>query len=282
MDEKKPKILGDMDADEVLRVWLLEGYPGLARRSPPHLKWRVAMEGGLLKVLPSDPRCIWCHAPFRGPGAPLMRAIGKDKSRYNPNLCNECETMVVANNASAEVDMALLFADIRGSTALAENRNPAEFSQLINRFYREATAVLVDEGAFIDKLAGDQVAAFFVSGLAGAQYHQSALRSAQKILQATGHNDPAGPWVPVGIGLHSGLSYFGAVGTPDGMTDITMLGDAANTAARLSSAAGPGEILVSETIAAHIDLDTGGLEKRRLELKGKSQAVGAWVWKHAN
>ncbi len=206
-----------------------------------------------------------------------MRAIGKDKSRYNPNLCTECEEFVRNNKAGAEVDMSLLFADIRGSTTLAEKLNPSEFSKLINRFYTVSSEILVKAKAFIEKLAGDQVSAFFTPGLAGAEHYKLAIQAARDILRATGHGDPQGPWVPVGIGVHSGLTFFGAVGSPDGLTELSMLGDPPNTAARLASSARDGEILISKTIAEKAGLNTSSLVMRELELKGKQEKVIVWV-----
>jgi len=53
----------------------------------------------------------------------------------------------------------MLFADVRGSTSLAERASPTEFSQLMNRFYRVATGVLLQTEAIIDKFVGDEVVA---------------------------------------------------------------------------------------------------------------------------
>ena len=72
---------------------------------------------------------------------------------------------------------------------------------------------------------------------------------------------------------------MGAVGSEQGLTDITALGDAPNTAARLASAAGIGEVVVSEDAAKAADLDISGLEGRNLELKGKSAPVAVHVIK---
>jgi adenylate cyclase len=206
-----------------------------------------------------------------------MRAIGKDKSKYNPNFCTECEDFVRKYNAGTEVDLSLLFADIRGSTTLAEEMSAPEFSSLINRFYTVTSKILVQAMAYIDKLAGDQVSAFFSPGMAGPHHYEIALDSARAILEATGHSDPGGPWVPVGIGVHGGQTYFGAVGSAQELTDLTILGDPPNTAARLASTAKAGEILVSQVAAEKAELDTAGLEKRSLELKGKTETVDVWV-----
>jgi adenylate cyclase len=76
--------------------------------------------------------------------------------------------------------------------------------------------------------------------------------------------------------VHTGRSFVGAVGEGDA-SDFTALGDAVNTTARLTALAGAGEILISAEAAEAGGLETAGLERRTLELRGKDQAVDAWV-----
>jgi len=223
--------------------------------------------------LPSNPRCRWCNAPFSGTGARIMHLLGKHQSNTNPNFCNICDNFARLNIGGAEIEIAMLFADVRGSTTLAEQMDITEFSQLISRFYAVATGVLIRHDAFIDKLVGDQATGFFLPGMAGPDYNRQALLAALELLQATGHTDPGGPWVPVGIGVHKGTAFVGAVGSKDGIADITALGDAVNIAARLSSNAGPGEILVSEEAYAAAGIDHEVVEQRSLSLKGRIQPV---------
>jgi adenylate cyclase len=84
------------------------------------------------------------------------------------------------------------------------------------------------------------------------------------------------PWIPVGIGVHTGLSYVGYIGEGDAL-DFTALGDTVNTAARLTSMAKTGEIVISNATVSAAGLDTSGLERRTLELRGREQSVDAWV-----
>lgn len=268
-----------MTPNDIWRIYLTEGHRAVVRKAPLKLKPSLFLEDGILKLLPSNPRCQLCYAPFRGIGAPLMRAIGKDRSHSNSTLCSDCERFVKQTNAGVEIEASLLFADIRGSTTLAEKTSAAEFGKLINRFFGVATDIFVMEQGFIEKLTGDQVSGYFVPGLAGAAHPQKALKAAIRILKATGHAEPNGPWVPVGAGLHIGPTYIGAVGNAEGISEIAMLGDTANTTARLASAAKAGEILVSQPMAERAKLETDGLEKRSLELKGKTEPVDVWVLK---
>jgi adenylate cyclase len=164
--------------------------------------------------------------------------------------------------------MSMLFADVRGSTALSEKMSATEFSQLINRFYTRSTKVITEEDGLVEKLAGDEVAAFWGAGFAGPDYIDRTLKVARKLSAIMARQE-----IPVGIGVHSGVAFFGAMGTADGLTDITAIGDEVNTAARIASQAAAGEILVSEQALKQAGMDGSELEARSLDLKGISEPV---------
>jgi adenylate cyclase len=232
----------------------------------------------LVRHLPNNPRCRICYYPFEGIGGWLSKTlIGLEPSKMNPQVCNVCERFANRFQGGTELEVSMLFADVRGSTSLAEGIRPAEFSQQINRFYKAATNVLFDTNAFVEKLIGDEVVGFYVPGFAGAHHAHVAVEAAKKILEATGHKDPSGPWIPVGIGVHTGIAYVGSVEVAEGMSDIALLGDAVNTTARLASQAGPGEVVISEATRVAADLEPQGMQSRQFSLKGKSEVVDAWV-----
>lgn len=224
----------------------------------------------LLGLLPSSPRCKTCNSPFKGLGGILMHMIGRDQSRYNPRFCQSCERF--ENPGGAEVVLTMLFADVRGSTTLAEQMSPLEFSRLMNRFYTVATDVLVRTDALVDRLVGDEVIGLYIPGMAGQLHSRKAIKAAQSLLHLTGHRELTGPWLPVGIGVHTGLAFVGVVGGADNSpTDFTALGDNVNIAARLASKARPGEILISDAAYTAAGLNLGDLERQQLELKGKRE-----------
>ena len=212
--------------------------------STPEEEWRRALTQAervprvmrrLFAALPDNPRCKMCNAPFRGLGAPLMRLIGRRQSSKNPRYCEPC---VFDEPGGAEVEISMLFADVRGSTVIAESMRPGEYTRLIERFYRDATSALVHFDGLIDRLMGDEVIALFVPGFAGPHHSQKAIHAAQELRRRLGHSDPKEPWLPIGIGVHTGLAFVGVVqGGPDGLTDFTVLGDNVNVTARLASAA---------------------------------------------
>jgi adenylate cyclase len=223
----------------------------------------------VLKHLPSDPRCRMCASPFKGPGAPLMRLIGKRPSDGNPNWCTSCYDFMAKHHGGATVEGAMLFADIRGSTTLAEGLSPSEFHDLLDRFFTTASTVVFRHDGVVDKFVGDELVSFFFPLLTGERYVARAIDAATDLLRETGHGEPGGPWVPVGAGVHAGSAWFGVVGEGTHI-ELTVVGDNVNVAARLASVAGPGEIVVSVDAADAAGLDTANLERRTLELKGKS------------
>lgn len=228
--------------------------------------------------MPGETRCKICHIPFTGSGGSFARfALRSRPSTFSMQLCNRCEGFARAEKPGADVDLALVFADIRGSTQLAEQMSPLDYRELIDRFYNASANVLVHKEAILEKLAGDQVAALFVPGLVGAGYARAALASAVDLMSAYGYGSTDGPWVRVGAGVHVGTAFVGMVGTGGGMTELTSLGDAPNVTARLASSAAEGEILVSEKAARAIGGTLGDAEVRELDLKGKTEPVRVHV-----
>jgi len=178
----------------------------------------------------------------------------------------------------AEVELSMLFVDVRGSTSLAERMSAAEFSQLLNRFYKCATDVLIKTDAFIDKLVGDEVIGLYLPLFTGPNHASAAIKAAQDLLRVTGHGNHEGAWLPIGVGVHTGTAYVGVVSGAEGtVTDVTALGDCVNVTARLASKAGPGEALISNMAYVASGLKLINCEQRQLELKGKSEPVSVHV-----
>lgn len=255
-----------MQVNQMWHDWFMTDAGGIEKRQFKNAR-------RLFRALPRDPRCKFCNAPFEGIGAVIARiAFHKERSTLNPNFCNVCETFARQYPGGAEVQMSMLFTDVRGSTALSEQMSPLDFSRLINRFFVLATKVVIEEEGLVEKLAGDEVAAFWGAGFAGPDYVRRTVNAARSILRVMKRED-----IPVGIGVHTGIAYFGAMGVADGLVNISAIGDEVNAAARLASKAAAGEILLSETALNAAGLDGSGLEARSLELKGISQPVSVRV-----
>jgi adenylate cyclase len=225
-----------------------------------------------LKHVPSEPRCKMCAAPFHGPGRVIMRLFGRSPWAKNPKYCGACFRTMNENHGGAEIDASFLFADVRGSTTLAEQVSPTEFRRQLDRFYATASRVLVDHDGIVDKFVGDEVVGMFIPALTHDAHAARAVDAALSLLAATGHGSADGPWLPIGIGVHTGVAFVGTVGAAP-VTEMTALGDVVNTAARLASAAGTGELLLTAVAASAAGFDTVGHERRLLALKGKRDAT---------
>lgn len=222
------------------------------------------------RYLPSAPRCKLCNNPFGGPVGRVFAAAGFRRSRKNPNLCERCCDALP--RGGAEVDIAVLFADVRGSTALGDRRPAADFAALLNRFYGAATQTLLRHDAVIDKLIGDEVMAFFVRGISGPSYRRRAVQAGIELLETVGYGSPEGPWLDVGIAVNAGVAYVGNVG--GAVVDFTALGSPVNAAARLQQHAAGGELLVARGVADEL---MAGARQRTLNLRGRQEPLGAFV-----
>ena len=224
----------------------------------------------MLERINQGPRCELCHSPFSGVSGRVMRWIGRGPWQRNPRVCRPCGSWLANRGAEgAELELTLLFADVRGSTQLAAGMTPSEYAGVIRRFFRAGTDVFVHYQAVLDQLVGDEVIGLFLPGYAGADHARKAIEAACALLVATGHEPGRDP-ERAGHGPHG-------VGPIDGHGDFTAIGDSVNTTARLASAAGAGEILVSDASSAAASLDTATLEGRRLDLKGIAEPVDVRV-----
>ena len=247
-------------------------------------QWRMVLEGDhpdlrrgrhFFGLLPSNPRCKVCNAPFKGVGGVLMRQIGRGPFEKNPKFCEAC--LVTTEQKGVEIEISMLFSDVRGSTSMAENMSASRFTRLMNRFFESAMKVLVRTDAWVDRLVGDEVVALYIPGFAGPTHALRAIEAAQGLLEETGQSDPAGPWIPIGIGVHTGKAYVGLVGSEGGVCDLTAMGDAMNVAARLTSEAQAGEAIISEAACQAAGLDDRVFEQRVFHLKGRDEPVKARV-----
>lgn len=253
----------DQAANE--RVWrrlLLEGHQPLL------------ISHRMFRHLPGPPRCKLCHNPFSGIGGKLVGLLGFTPSRKNPNLCAKCCDSLPPGGL--EVDIAVLFADVRRSTALGEQLAPAAFAASLNRFYSAATEALIRYDAIIDKLIGDEVMALFIPGFCGPEYCRRAAEASMALLKAMGYGGSAEPWLPLGIAVNSGVAYVGNVGG-EGTIDFTALGDVVNTASRMQSNATAGEVVLSEPVYAAVANEFPNAQSRTLNLRGKEAPVAVRV-----
>jgi adenylate cyclase len=256
---------------EEVRLFMTGEHPGFAAQR------------SRFKHIPSDPRCKICAAPFGGVGGLALRPLGFGRSS-NPALCMKCTVELgKAGVTGVEIPCTMLFSDVRGSTSLGERMRPSEFKAFLGQFYRLAARAIVDNDGIVDKLVGDEVIGLFFGGISGPNHAGAGIRAALQLAEAAARADatPMGP-ILVGTAVHTGDAFVGATGPADAVEDFTALGDCVNATARLASAAGPGELLVSMAAARAAHTPTEGRERRRLDLRGRSEPVEVVVLRDAS
>ncbi len=239
---------------------------------PKPLDWQALLVDGyeplkkaqkVFRHLPHDPRCKLCQNPFGGLGGKLVGLMGRKPSRKNPNLCQYCFDHLPPGGI--EIDIGVVFVDVRASTSLAEGSTATEFAGRLNRFYSSVTDVLIRHDAIIDKLIGDEVMALFLPGLAGSDYRRKTVEAALDL--AFNVTD-----LPVGVAANAGMSFVGNVGSGT-VLDFTALGDAVNVGARLQGCASPGEVVLAADLYLLVADAHPSARHETVAVRGRSQPV---------
>jgi adenylate cyclase len=186
----------------------------------------------------------------------------------NPLLCKACFGQLSKFPGGAELEISVVFADVRGSTGLAERISAHAYRALIQDYYKAAASAIDDNGGFVDKFLGDGVMALFVPVIAGENHAARAIAAGRAILAAVDGSALGRKGLLVGAGVHAGEAFVGVVGS-DEKLDFTALGDTVNIAARLGSLAAPGELLVSRAAWDRAGMEAPGTE-REVEIAGRS------------
>jgi adenylate cyclase len=179
----------------------------------------------------------------------------------------------------SEREIAVLFADIRGFTALAEGMLPYDIVFLLNRYFAAMGQAIESAGGRVDKFIGDGVMALFgVEGdvaaacrdaLGAARLMSQRLAEVNRTLQ----DELAAP-LRIGIGIHAGPAIVGEMGF-SGAAAITAIGDAVNTASRLEALTKEYEceLIVSAEVIAGAGLDRSRFRWQETEIRGKQETL---------
>ena len=243
--------------------------------------WRTLLSGEsrplrrirrMWQHLPNGPRCKVCAAPFHGPGRIVTRLVSHGRSVVNPTMCNVCFRSLNKHPGGAEVEISVLFADVRGSTGIAERIGAAAFREVLQAFYLLAARPIEDNGGFVDKYLGDGVMALFVPVIAGEAHSERAVAAGLALIEAVERSELPASGVRVGAGVHGGLAFVGIMGSGERL-DFSALGDTVNVAARLGAIAGPGELLASRDIWTAAGRKATDREARRVDLVGRHEPL---------
>ena len=173
--------------------------------------------------------------------------------------------------------VVIFFSDIRGFTTLSEHMNPDEIASLLTEYFTEMVEVVFEHGGTLDKFMGDAIMALWGAPITHGDDADRAMRCAieqQHVLEALNQK-----WegegrhrMQIGIGITFGEVFAGNIGS-DRRLEYTVIGDAVNTASRLCSKAGGGQILISEPFYRALTTPPEVEPLEPLQLKGKTRAV---------
>jgi adenylate cyclase len=181
--------------------------------------------------------------------------------------------------AGAEREIAILFADLRGFTRLAEHKLPYDVVFVLNRYFASMGAVVQRSGGHLDKFIGDGVMALF--GLqggpaAGSRQALDAARGMGAELAALNQSLAGDLEQPLrlGIGIHAGAAIVGEMGYAHAMA-VTAVGDAVNIASRLEAMTKDfdAQLVVSEDAARHAGLDLSNFPSQQVEVRGRREPL---------
>ncbi len=148
--------------------------------------------------------------------------------------------------------LTVLYADIRGSTNLAEKTSPEQLVSFINAYLSKMTELILAHEGTLDKFVGDEVMALFNAPFSQENHALRAVEAGLAMQQA--HNEMLQKWsaqpefaaAPIGIGIATGEAIVGEMGSPQ-RSDYTAIGQVANLGARICNAASGGQVLISPT-----------------------------------
>lgn len=196
---------------------------------------------------------------------------------FAPDLARQIAEQEEVQLGGAKRPVVVLFSDIRGFTSLSERMSPDEIAHLLTEYFTDMVEIVFEHGGTLDKFMGDALMALWGAPIAHTDDADRAARAAVAMQRALGRlnrewSRQGRPLLSIGIGIGVGEVFAGNIGS-DRRLEYTVIGDAVNTASRLCSEAGPGEILVTEPLYRALASPPPVRPLEPLPLKGKAQAV---------
>jgi class 3 adenylate cyclase len=176
----------------------------------------------------------------------------------------------------AVVEVTALFADLRGFTGFSERSTPEEIVVMLNQYYEHATTAILHEGGTVVQFVGDALMALFNAPARQDDHPVRAARAAlamQAAVEATAAASPG--WPRFRVGINTGPALVGNIGST-AFRSFNAMGDAVNVAARLESAAQPGQVVIGESTRAQLPADAAVEPLGELAVKGRRSVVVAY------
>src|SRR5690348_7698462 len=176
--------------------------------------------------------------------------------------------------------LTVLFADIAGSTAIAERLDPEDWTAIVGDAFACMNQTVERYGGTVARLMGDGVLAFFGAPIAHEDDPERAVRCGLDLVRAidelAASNRMSEPGqLRVRVGINTGPVVVGVVGT-EKANEYTAMGDTVNVAARMQGSARPGSVLVTAATYRFVSQVVESVDVGQLELKGKSDTVHAY------
>lgn len=203
---------------------------------------------------------------------------GNFERYFAPSLAARiAESPEAARLGGDKRQVAVLFSDIRGFTALSEAMRPDEIATLLSEYLTEMVECVFRNGGTLDKFIGDAVMAEWGAPLSAPDDADRAVAAALDMLEALASLNrkwraEGRPQLQIGVGLSYGEVFAGNIGS-ERRLEFTVIGDTVNTAARLCRVAGPSEILIEERMREALRRPWALADYTPLDLKGKSNPV---------
>lgn len=176
--------------------------------------------------------------------------------------------------------LTVLFADIAGSTAIAERMDPEDWTTIVGEAFTRLNRSVERYGGTVARLMGDGVLAFFGAPTAHEDDPERAVRCGLDMVReidelAAAEQAQGAGELRVRVGINTGPVVVGIVGT-DSAHEYTAMGDTVNVAARMQGAARPGSVLITASTHRFVSALVDTVDVGLLELKGKSDTVQAY------
>lgn len=196
---------------------------------------------------------------------------------------------VMARGGAAELRsqrkiVTVFFADLRGFTSFSESVEPEEVMATLNQFHAAMGRRIADAAGTVERFTGDGIMVFFNDPVDQPDHAERAVRMAlginEDVRRLREEWTRKGYEIDVGMGIHTGYATCGFIGF-EGRRDYSVIGNVTNLAARLSDAAAPGEILITQRVRNELGDGFPTEPAGELTLKGFSQPQPAFRLAHA-